>query len=135
MSSQDQQYLTIYMTLNQKSLIQLKTMARQLLNSNLSVKELCKKSQVCQLLSELLVKELPDDTSSSDIQEYIEDICSTLTSKQSCESRMSLTDGENYRDCRWNMTSNKCEKLESLDLRKRATYQVGGSATVTRYKQ
>jgi hypothetical protein len=48
--------------------------------------------------------------------------CSSYNEKESCISQM---DKAGLRRCRYNMTSNTCERLPK-NLRQRATYQVGG---------
>jgi hypothetical protein len=48
--------------------------------------------------------------------------CSTFTNKESCVEQL---DKNNLRRCRYNMSSNTCERLPK-NLRQRATYQVGG---------
>lgn len=57
--------------------------------------------------------------------------CSSYSSKDTCESAF---DKDNkYRRCRYNMTSKQCENLPE-ELRERATYGVGGSATYKKYE-
>ena len=145
----DDVFIIIYTTVSKKSIPKLVDIARKLTGS-----EYCKKqpkSSLCTAISEALALNLVDQVRpenkaataeqllsqlrTEDIEEYVDDMCNKLSSKQSCESKMSASnEGELLRDCRWHMQNRKCEYLQSLDLRRRATYQVGGSATVDRYK-
>lgn len=61
--------------------------------------------------------------------------CESFQGKGPCELSFSDYEGENLRDCRWNMKSQFCEPLTDVKLRRRATLQVGGDATYTRYQQ